>query len=48
METFHGPTASFKDLSLQLLPHLMQATNELTNKQIKKNRNNNKQIYLFQ
>jgi threonine synthase len=32
METFHGPTASFKDLSLQLLPHLMQATTELTNK----------------
>ncbi|CAF1181497.1 unnamed protein product [Adineta steineri] len=30
METFHGPTASFKDLSLQLLPHLMQAATELT------------------
>lgn len=24
METFHGPTASFKDLSLQLLPKLLQ------------------------
>ena len=30
METFHGPTASFKDLSLQLLPRLMQAAAELT------------------
>jgi len=30
METFHGPTASFKDLSLQLLPRLMQAAKELT------------------
>lgn len=29
METFHGPTASFKDLSLQLLPRLMQAATEL-------------------
>jgi threonine synthase len=33
METFHGPTASFKDLSLQLLPLLMQAATELTSKQ---------------
>jgi threonine synthase len=32
METFHGPTASFKDLSLQLLPRLMQAAAELNNK----------------
>jgi threonine synthase len=32
METFHGPTASFKDLSLQLLPRLMQAATELTTK----------------
>ncbi|CAF3335270.1 unnamed protein product [Rotaria sp. Silwood1] len=32
METFHGPTASFKDLSLQLLPLLMQASTELTSK----------------
>ncbi|CAF0796883.1 unnamed protein product [Rotaria sordida] len=32
METFHGPTASFKDLSLQLLPHLLQAATELTSK----------------
>ena len=32
METFHGPTASFKDLSLQLLPRLMQAASELTTK----------------
>jgi threonine synthase len=30
METFHGPTASFKDLSLQLLPRLMQAATKLT------------------
>jgi threonine synthase len=30
METFHGPTASFKDLSLQLLPRLMQTATELT------------------
>ena len=30
METFHGPTASFKDLSLQLLPHLLQSAMELT------------------
>lgn len=30
METFHGPTASFKDLSLQLLPRLMHAATELT------------------
>lgn len=33
METFHGPTASFKDLSLQLLPRLMQAATELTTKE---------------
>ncbi|UJR26127.1 hypothetical protein I4U23_007473 [Adineta vaga] len=32
METFHGPTASFKDLSLQLLPRLMQSATELTSK----------------
>ena len=32
METFHGPTASFKDLSLQLLPRLMQVATELTSK----------------
>ena len=32
METFHGPTASFKDLSLQLLPLLMQAATDLTAK----------------
>ena len=40
IETFHGPTASFKDLSLQLLPHLMQAatttTAELTSNNEKK------------
>jgi len=40
IETFHGPTASFKDLSLQLLPHLMQAatttTTELTSNNEKK------------
>ena len=30
METFHGPTASFKDLSLQILPRLMHAAKELT------------------
>lgn len=30
METFHGPTASFKDLSLQLLPLLMQAATDFT------------------
>ena len=30
METFHGPTASFKDLSLQLLPHLLTAATDLT------------------
>ena len=30
METFHGPTASFKDLSLQLLPHLLTAAMDLT------------------
>jgi threonine synthase len=34
METFHGPTASFKDLSLQLLPRLMQAATELTRTKI--------------
>lgn len=28
LETFHGPTASFKDLSLQLLPHLLNAAME--------------------
>jgi threonine synthase len=39
METFHGPTASFKDLSLQLLPRLMQAATELTtNNENKTNR----------
>ena len=31
IETFHGPTASFKDLSLQLLPHLMQAATTTIN-----------------
>lgn len=36
METFHGPTASFKDLSLQLLPRLMQAATELTSNKAKK------------
>ena len=30
VETFHGPTASFKDLSLQLLPLLMRAATDLT------------------
>lgn len=30
METFHGPTASFKDLSLQLLPQLLTAAMQLT------------------
>ncbi|CAF3433393.1 unnamed protein product [Rotaria socialis] len=39
IETFHGPTASFKDLSLQLLPRLMQAATELTsNDETKSNR----------
>ena len=32
METFHGPTASFKDLSLQLLPQLLTAAMRLTRK----------------
>ncbi|CAF0778541.1 unnamed protein product [Adineta ricciae] len=32
IETFHGPTASFKDLSLQLLPRLMRVATELTSK----------------
>ena len=30
METFHGPTASFKDLSLQLLPQLLTAAMHIT------------------
>ena len=30
METFHGPTASFKDLSLQLLPQLLTAAMHVT------------------
>ena len=30
METFHGPTASFKDLSLQLLPHLLRSAMDLS------------------
>ena len=30
METFHGPTASFKDLSLQLLPQLLTASMHIT------------------
>jgi threonine synthase len=29
METYHGPTASFKDLSLQLLPKLMHTASQI-------------------
>lgn len=43
IETFHGPTASFKDLSLQLLPLLMQAATDLT----LKDRNKQNQLGLL-
>ncbi|KAL0491099.1 threonine synthase-like protein [Acrasis kona] len=36
METYHGPTASFKDLSLQLLPKLLDACINITSSQDKK------------